>query len=311
MLRLFDVEGAMAEGDSPTIARRRVRLVLREAREKAELTQLQVAEEMEWSLSKVIRIENGDVTIAPNDLRPLLALLNIKDKALIASLLTDTRAARTRQQAWYQKPEYRDHLTPALTRLIEYEAEATEFRYYQAYFMPGPFQTPRYADALMGKLVDEMLEKTIKVRVATRSLRREAMLKRLNSIQVFMLLDESVMLRPIGGAEVFAEQLSELHRLATRGLARIRIVPFELEGVLTNNATFDLLTLGSSEGEVLYRENGLTDEIVEDRAVTSRHHERFNKLWQIATDENDTIEYIRGRLDKLQANIGKRSDDPH
>jgi transcriptional regulator with XRE-family HTH domain len=300
----------MAEGDSPTIARRRVRLALREAREKAELTQLQVAEEMEWSLSKVIRIENGDVTIAPNDLRPLLGLLNIKDKALIAGLLADARTARIRQQAWYQSPDYREHLTPALTRLIEYEAEATEFRYYQAYFMPGPFQIPGYAAALMGKLDEEMPTARIKARVEARRLRRETLLKRLSSIEVFMLLDESVMLRPIGGAEVFSEQLGELHRLASQGLARIKIVPFELEGVLTNNATFDLLTLRSNEGEVLYRENGLTDEIVEDKAITSRHHERFNKLWQIATDENDTIDYIRRRLDKLRANIRSRAENP-
>src|SRR4029453_14254658 len=90
----FDNEGLMAEGDSPTIARRRVRLALREARERADLTQLQVAEEMEWSLSKVIRIENGDVSISPNDLKPLLGYLGIKDRALIAALIADAKIAR-------------------------------------------------------------------------------------------------------------------------------------------------------------------------------------------------------------------------
>ena len=48
----------MAEDISPTVARRHLRLALREAREAANLTQLEVAEQMEWSLSKVIRIEN-------------------------------------------------------------------------------------------------------------------------------------------------------------------------------------------------------------------------------------------------------------
>jgi len=57
----------MAEGDSPTSARRRVRLAIREAREAAKLTQQQVAEEMEWSLSKVFRIESGEVTVSVND----------------------------------------------------------------------------------------------------------------------------------------------------------------------------------------------------------------------------------------------------
>jgi transcriptional regulator with XRE-family HTH domain len=115
----------MAEVVSPTVARRRVRLALREAREAAELTQLQVAEEMEWSLSKVIRIENGDVSISPNDLRPLLSYLGIKDRARIAELLADSKIARSRQHvSWWQVPEFRV-LTDELRRYIEYEAVVT------------------------------------------------------------------------------------------------------------------------------------------------------------------------------------------
>ena len=63
----------MTSPESPAGARRRVRLAVREAREARGLTQGQVAEAMEWSQSKVIRIESGEVTISPNDLRPLLA----------------------------------------------------------------------------------------------------------------------------------------------------------------------------------------------------------------------------------------------
>ena len=110
----------MAEGDSPTVARRRVRMVLREARETAGLTQLEVAEEMEWSLSKVIRIENGDVSIAPNDLRPLLGFLGIKDRTQVADLLATAKIARTRQrQAWHQAADVRAQLTDGLRRLNE------------------------------------------------------------------------------------------------------------------------------------------------------------------------------------------------
>src|ERR671926_1562016 len=103
----------MPEGDSPTVARRRVRLAIREARDAAGLTQSQVAEAMEWSHSKVIRIENGEVSISPNDLRPLLNYLGVKDRTVVADLVADARIARTRQrQAWYQTPRFREHLTP-------------------------------------------------------------------------------------------------------------------------------------------------------------------------------------------------------
>src|ERR1700760_1374648 len=101
----------MAEEVSPAVARRRLRLALREARESAGRTQQEVAEQMEWSLSKVIRIENGDNTIAPNDLRPLLTYLGVKDRELFASLTATAKIARQRQSAaWYRKAEFRDSL---------------------------------------------------------------------------------------------------------------------------------------------------------------------------------------------------------
>jgi transcriptional regulator with XRE-family HTH domain len=296
----------MAEGDSPTVARRRVRLAIREARDAAGLTQSQVAEAMEWSHSKVIRIENGEVSISPNDLRPLLGYLGIQDKTVVAALVADARIARTRQrQAWYQVPQFREHLTPALLRLIEYEAEARAIRYYQVYFMPGPLQLPEYAAALLSKYDEEIPAEAIRVFVEARRLRREAILQRLGSLEIFMLLDESVLRRPIGGPTVFAAQLRELYRLSTDGHVSIRMIPFSADVPLTNNATFDLLSLGgdNDEGEVLYRESGLSDEIVEDRITTSRHHKRYQKIWQEAATEEDTINFIRGQIENLEANI--------
>ncbi|MBG0565215.1 helix-turn-helix domain-containing protein [Actinoplanes aureus] len=297
----------MAEGDSPTIARRRVRLALREARERADLTQLQVAEAMEWSLSKVIRIENGDVSISPNDLKPLLAYLGIKDKGTVAEMLADTRIARTRQrQAWYQSSEFRDHLTDSSRKLIEYESEATEIRSYSIYFIPGPLQTADYSSALMARFEDELSEEQRQWRLRARKLRREALLARVgDGLQIYLMVDESVLRRTIGGSEVFAAQLRDLKKHAEAGRIRIRMVPFSLDASVTNNASFDLLILG--EGEVLYRETGLGDEMIEDRETTAKHRARYDKVWHEVADEADTIEFIRRQIEILE---GGATDGP-
>src|SRR5262249_60734829 len=110
----------MASGDLPAVARRRVRMALREAREEKGLTQGQVAEAMEWSLSKVMRIESGEVTIAPNDLRFLLAYLEITDRARVDSLLQAAKTSR-RRQMWSDEPRFREHTTQATRQLIQYE----------------------------------------------------------------------------------------------------------------------------------------------------------------------------------------------
>jgi len=301
---MLDSEGIMTDGAvSPTVARRRVRLTLREAREAAGYTQLQVAEDMEWSLSKVIRIENGDVSIAPNDLRVLLTYLGIRDKVKVAAMLADAKVARTRSaKPWWNEPEYREHLSEQLRKLIEYEAEAREIRYYNVHFLPGPLQTPGYGEALLSMWHDEMSQEQIQTRLKARRLRHEALLSRLGTFELLLLLDESVLLRPIGGDAIFAEQLELLRRMATAGQARIRMIPFDPVTPLTNNASFDIISLSEDDGGLLlYRENGLTDELVEDRASTARHRDRFDKVWNLVTSEEETIDFINGRIGELEA----------
>lgn len=307
-----DRQRTVAEDISPTVARRHLRLALREAREAANLTQLEVAEQMEWSLSKVIRIENGDVRISPNDLRPLLTLLNIKDRATIADLLAFAKVARSRQRtAWYQRPEFREHMTEPLMRLIEYEAEADEIRYYQVFFMPGPLQTPAYTRANLAIYQDsDIPSQTRHYRAEARQRRRDAVLSRLGELRIYALLDESVFRRPLGGPDVFVEQLRDVHDLAAAGKIKVRMIPFSSYSAVTNNATFDLLTLraGDPSSDVLYRETGLLDEIIEGGASTLRHHERFDKIWRVAATEEDTIDFMRSRIKELEAQIRDRGN---
>jgi transcriptional regulator with XRE-family HTH domain len=294
----------MAAEVSPTIARRRVRLALREAREAARLTQQHVADEMEWSLSKVIRIENGDVSIAPNDLRPLLSLVGIRDRARIAELIADAKIARTRQRrAWYQEPKYREALTEAMRRLIEFEAEAVAVYSYSVFHFPGLLQIPEFAEALIHTWSEELDPDRIERRLDARMRRREALLARLGSVRVTALLDESVFRRPIGGDAVLAAQLRDVLSLNERGLTQVRMVPFDTATALSYNAIFDLLFLaedGDLTSAVLYREAGLTDEIVEDIPTNSRYHARYQKLWEAALTEAETNDFIRDRLKALE-----------
>src|SRR4030095_1797389 len=107
--------------ESPASARRRVRLAVRHAREHLGLTQSQVAEAMEWSLSKVMRIESGEVTIAPNDLRPLLAYLGVVGPAEVTALVEAAKISRQRASTartdWWDESPYRDTMTSAMRQL--------------------------------------------------------------------------------------------------------------------------------------------------------------------------------------------------
>ena len=306
----------MAEGDSPTVERRRVRMALREAREAAGYTQLEVAEEMEWSLSKVIRIENGDVSIAPNDLRPLLTFLKIKDRNRVAELVEAAKIARTRQrQAWYQTPKFREHLTDPIRKLIEYEAEANWIHDYSVFHVPGPLQVQDYSTALMEAWSEELTADQIKYRLIARRLRHEAILERAGSLRITALLDESVFRRPVGGPATLSAQLNELLRMTDLGLLAVRVIRFTADIPMSYNAGFEIMFLGDDgdlSNAVMYRETGTTDEILEGIStgkanaagppvpgLVARHFDRYQKLWNAADSEDDTIAFIQTRIREL------------
>jgi hypothetical protein len=218
-------------------------------------------------------------------------------------------ARRRQRKSWYQSPEYREHLTPAMTRQIEYEAEAVAIRSWSVFYVPGPLQTPDYARANLDSFdEDDISEQRRHYRAESRRLRREVILQRLGTLKIYALLDESVFRRTLGVPNVFLGQLQEMHRLASDGLIKVRMVPFDFEASVTNNATFDLISLDEEDegSEVLYREVGLGDEIIEDRATTRRHHARFDKIWQDANSEDDTIAFMRGRISDLETLIKRR-----
>jgi transcriptional regulator with XRE-family HTH domain len=112
----------MSSGDRPAVARRKVRLAIKDARNARGFTQGQVADAMEWSLSKVMRIESGEVTISQNDLRPLLAYLGIKDRKVVENLVQAAKASKQRRQ-WWDDKRYQGMLTPAMRQLVSFEAE--------------------------------------------------------------------------------------------------------------------------------------------------------------------------------------------
>ena len=135
----------MADGGSPLVQRRRLRAELKKARQVSGLTQEQVAHEMDWSLSKIIRIESASSGISANDLKALLQLYGVKDPGQVDSLVALARAARER--SWWSK--YRDVAPQSLLQLIEYESAAHAIRQFETLVIPGILQTEDYAGAVI------------------------------------------------------------------------------------------------------------------------------------------------------------------
>jgi transcriptional regulator with XRE-family HTH domain len=265
--------------DSPAAARRRLRLALRSARELAQLTQADVAERLEWSISKVNRIENGEVTISATDLRALMALLGVTDAETVELFTSWARTARSR--GWWDGPQFRAHLTPALRQLIQYEAEATAIRCFHPTLIPGMLQTPEYARTVLDFWV-ELPEETRAARQALRLERRSRLLQRQDRPQFLLLLDESAIQRPVGGPAVMAEQLSSLLFAIRSGEIIARVVPLISGAHLGAMGSFTILDLSDDENAILYREIALDDDNVRDGDVVGQFRRAFEHMWAVA-----------------------------
>ncbi|MDG4769892.1 helix-turn-helix transcriptional regulator [Solwaraspora sp. WMMD792] len=293
--------GDPGSGESPAAARRRLRLALRRARESAGLTQGKVADALDWSVSKVNRIEKGSVSVSTTDLRALLELYGVVDADRAERLLRDARTSRLR--GWWDEPRYREHLTPAMLQLLQLEGEASAIRVFQPTLIPGLLQTREYGEFVLNFWRSELPEADRALRLEARLRRRDQVLDRPDPPEFHLVLDESVLWRTIGGPRVMAGQFAALLRVARRPNVRVRIVPFADAAIMAMLAPFTLLDFGDEENALLYREGILLDEIVHAAQRISRHRDYFAHIWDSAHDEATSARLITERTAALTADL--------
>ena len=128
---------------SPTARARRLRHELRRLREEAGLTHTEVAHRLEWSPSKLSRIENGQSRVNTGDVADLLGIYGVSDETTREALIQLAREARRR--GWWTR--YTDVLGSGT--YIGLEAEASAIQTYESQFVPGLLQTEDYARAVI------------------------------------------------------------------------------------------------------------------------------------------------------------------
>ncbi|GAA2346263.1 DUF5753 domain-containing protein [Dactylosporangium salmoneum] len=236
----------------PIVGKRRLRAELRRLRRERELTQDLVAAEMEWSLSKLIRIENGTVAISVSDLRSLLAYYRVHDPRTVDELLELARAAKRRM--WWD--EYRALLAGQQITYVGFEAEATSIGEFAPVMFPTLLQTRRYAHA-----TSDVESPLAERRVEFHARRQEELFGREEPPRVELFLDESVLRRgPVPGDEaLLVDQLEHAIEFAQRPYADVRVIALNAGYHPGWEGDFTLLEFGADDG-VLYRQQLLWEE---------------------------------------------------
>jgi transcriptional regulator with XRE-family HTH domain len=275
----------MTPAQDATIQRRRLRGELRRARTDAGLTQGDVAKAMEWSLSKMIRIESGDVGISTNDLRFLLQQYGIVEPDRVEHFLELARAGKEQRGWWtgYRELVGRQYLT-----FLSLESSASVIQHFQPLLIPGLLQDEEYARAVLraygGSATQERVEELVQLRLR----RQVELLDSSNSPELIFVMDEAALHRWVGGRDVMRRQLLRLKQEAARENVTIEIVPFRAGAHPGMKGPFAILEFPDArDGDVLYLEDSRGDTISRDEETEVKpYREAFAQLRDLAKDED-------------------------
>ncbi|WP_018681461.1 helix-turn-helix domain-containing protein [Actinokineospora enzanensis] len=275
----------------PWVVRRLGGRRLRALREELDHTQQEVAAAMEWSLSKVLRIEAGTHGVSVTDVRALLGHYGITDPTQVDPHLEAARAGRG--IPWYEP--YRDVLTPSVRKVLGYESACARIRQVNPVHIPGPLQTAGYArEQLRPYFSDAQLDLAVEARVE-----RRRRLVEDGGPELTVVIDESAIRRVVGGREVMREQLESL--LARDARVRIRVIPFARGWHFGLEGAFILLDLADDppmpRETVLYLEQADRDFFAgDDTDLVSDHERKWQQVLEPALSEAETRDLITEQL---------------
>ena len=282
----------MANNEDPGFYRRRVRDVLRKAREDQNLTQRQAADALDWSMSKLVRIEAGTVGVSTTDLRALLQLYKVTDEEQVGAVVDMARA--TRRRPWFSK--YQRILNPAFAQYLGYESSASAIRSFQLLTIPGLLQTDDYTRAILDANRATSIDERVELRIA-----RQELLDRDSCPEIFYVLDEAALHRRVGGTAVMRGQLRHLKKLMEHPKISIQVVPFSAGAHPSMSGSFTILEFADWDEDVLYQETArgsVTSR--EDQDRVAEYRESFDLLRAASMGEQEVENLIDVLIDQLE-----------
>jgi transcriptional regulator with XRE-family HTH domain len=282
---------------SPTVRRRRLGQELRTLREEKNLTVEHVGKELEWSPSKVSRIETATVKVSGTDLRALLDLYAVEPE-LRTGLIE--LGKESRETSYWMR--FKDN-TPIKTfkDYIGFENEAVSIKTYEPTIIPGLLQTEEYARAVigvMGDVVSSQEQGDLDERVGLRLARQQVLQRQVDRPQYTAVVDEAALRRPIGGRRlrnvVMRDQVQKLITMVTAKQIRLLVLPFEAGAHPGLNGAFTILELPHpADPNVVYVEAITNAFLLEDPDEVAFYDRVFDLVQGEALGTDASIEFLQ------------------
>ena len=258
----------------PTVRRRRLGTELRKLRESNGYKLEEVAAQLGVAPSTLSRIETGKAPTKSAYLNQMLEMYGVADPAQRQVLIDMAREGH--RKGWWAA--YDDVLPSGFDIYVGLEAETAAVRGYENSAVHGLLQTPDYARAVVREVFPrytvEQIERLVDLRI-----QRQHRLDDDPPLELWAILDEAVVRRPVGGGTVMRDQLEHLLLMAQRPGLTLQVLPFSCGAHAGHGGPFSILEFPNrTDSEVAYVESVAGFLYLEkDREVRART-EAFDRL---------------------------------
>lgn len=278
----------------PTVRLRRLAGELRALRQAAGLTREDTAEQTNINSATLYRIETAKARPQKRTLLALLDKYGVTDPARRAALVELSKQAT--QLGWLQA--YESELPEEYTTYISFESEARSVRNYESLFVPGLLQTEGYTRAVVTASLPSASEMEVQQRVETRT-QRQASITKGDPLKLWVIVDEAVLHREVGGPQVMAEQLRHLADMAARPHITFQVLPYKVGAHPGMHGAFAVMDFpDAADPELVYIENMAGALYLEKEADVRRYAEMFDQLRAAALNPADSRRLVARLADE-------------
>lgn len=263
---------------------------LRAAIAKTGLTQRKLAEELDWDESKISDAVNGKGGIDLHEVEVLLAYCRLplgERKHLLALFL------EAGEKGFILFPE--DGVPDQVRTLISHEKEATAILAWSMIVMPGLLQIPEYT-YLVTEASPVIKAADVAATAAARGKRAEIL--RPGRTFTFYVHEQALWL-PVGGEEVWREQLAHLLRMSVRQYINFHVVPRSI-GIHAGAAGDFRVMKFPKYPPVVFLDTLNCGLFFDDKETVDLYETTLKRLAAVALDQEQSRAVIDNILEGLQ-----------
>ena len=276
-------------GGGPTVLRMLLARQLQALREKAGMTYEQAAEAIYSSPWTIRRMERAEGGLKPLTVKSLLMAYGITDICEIDAFLALARGAS--KAGWWHS--YDDVLPSWFRTAVGLEESAGLIRSYQPQVVPGLLQTEGYIKAITAASFPAATQEETERRVALR-LARQELLRRPDPPEYWVVMDETVLRRPIGGQQVMREQLAHLIQATQLPKVTIQVIPFAAGWHPALHGMFNIYRFAAQEvPDVVYGESLTGAFYLNKPDEAARYIEALDQMCAQAASPEQTVAIVR------------------